>query len=60
MSGAMSAIGTKRTSASCTAHVRFRSKSGHAVLRCKCLLLTQSGHGRTVGTYVKLDHAVTA
>src|SRR5690242_19124155 len=29
---------------SCTAHVRFRSKSGHAVLRCKCLLMTQSGH----------------
>ena len=25
----MSAIGTKRTCASCTAHVRFRGQSGH-------------------------------
>ena len=30
----------------CTANVRFWSKSGHAVLRCTCLLLTQSGHVR--------------
>jgi ABC-type uncharacterized transport system substrate-binding protein len=29
---------------SCAAHVRFWSKSGHALLHCKCLLLTQSGH----------------
>src|SRR5262252_6752434 len=28
----------------CTANVRFWGKSGHAVFRCKCLLLTQSGH----------------
>src|SRR5262249_9073542 len=26
-----------------TAHVRFRGQSGHATLRCICLLLTQSG-----------------
>ena len=32
---------------SCTAHVRFWNKSGHVVLRCKCLLLTQSGHWRS-------------
>ena len=29
---------------SCTAHVRFRSKSEHAILRCTCSLLTQSRH----------------
>src|SRR5262245_40398038 len=28
----------------CAAHVCFRGESGHAWLRCKCLLLTQSGH----------------
>ena len=28
----------------CTAHVCFWGKSGHAVLHCKCPLLTQSGH----------------
>ena len=28
----------------CTAHVRFRRQSGHAVLHCKCPLMTQSGH----------------
>ena len=33
----------------CAAHVRFRGYSGHAVLHCKCLLLTQSGHGPTAG-----------
>ena len=32
--------------ASCTAHVRFRGQSGHAVLRRTRLLLTQSGHQR--------------
>jgi hypothetical protein len=29
---------------SCTAHVRFRGKSGQGLLRCACRLLTQSGH----------------
>jgi hypothetical protein len=29
---------------SCTAHVRFRGKSGHAFLHCICRLVTQSGH----------------
>ena len=29
---------------SCTAHVRFWGKSGHRLVRCTCLLLTQSGH----------------
>ena len=29
---------------SCTAHVRCWGQSGHDVLHCKCLLLTQSGH----------------
>ena len=28
----------------CTAHVRYWGQSGHALLHCKCLLLTQSGH----------------
>ena len=42
----MSVIGTKRTSASCTAHVRYWGPSGHHVLHCTCLLLTQSGHQR--------------
>jgi hypothetical protein len=28
---------------SCAAHVRFREESGHALLHCKCLLMTQSG-----------------
>ena len=28
----------------CTAHVRYWGKSGHDVLHCTCLLLTQSGH----------------
>jgi hypothetical protein len=32
----------------CTAHVCYWGKSGHGVLRCTCLLLTQSGH-RTTG-----------
>jgi CheY-like chemotaxis protein len=31
--------------ARCTAHVRFRGQSGHDLLRCTCLLLTQSGDG---------------
>jgi hypothetical protein len=26
----------------CTAHVRFRGKSGHDILRCECPLMTQS------------------
>jgi hypothetical protein len=30
----------------CTAHVRFRGQSGHDVLHCTCLLLTQSGAPR--------------
>ena len=29
-----------------TANVRFWGQSGHDVLHCKCLLLTQSGHSR--------------
>ena len=29
---------------SCAAHVRFRGQSGHDLLHCKSLLLTQSGH----------------
>ena len=37
----------------CTAHVRFRVQSGHDVLHCKCLLLTQSGHSVAVGTCLK-------
>ena len=44
MSDAMSAIGTKRTSALCTAHVRFWGQSGHAVLHCTCPLMTQIEH----------------
>ena len=28
----------------CIAHVRFWGQSGHDLLRCTCLLLTQSGH----------------
>src|SRR6478752_8693729 len=28
----------------CAAHVRYWGESGHAVLHCKCLLLTQSRH----------------
>jgi hypothetical protein len=28
----------------CTPHVRFRGQSGHALLHCKCLLMTLSGH----------------
>jgi hypothetical protein len=28
----------------CTAHVRYWGQSGHAVLQCKCPLLTQIGH----------------
>ena len=32
----------------CTAHVRFRSKSGHDFLRCERPLLTQSGHTQTL------------
>ena len=28
----------------CTANVRFRGQSGHALLHCTCPLLTQSGH----------------
>src|SRR5262245_14130527 len=27
-------------------NVRFRGQSGHALVRCTCLLLTQSGHER--------------
>ena len=34
--------------------------SGHGVLRCTCLLLTQSGHSAIVGAYVKLSIVVTA
>ena len=26
-------------------NVRFRGKSGHRLVHCTCLLLTQSGHG---------------
>jgi len=28
----------------CSAHVCFRGQSGHDLVRCICLLLTQSGH----------------
>jgi len=28
----------------CAAHVRFRGQSGHGLVHCTCLLLTQSGH----------------
>ena len=42
--GAISASGPKQTSGTCAAHVRYWSKSGHAVLRCKCLLFDSSGH----------------
>ena len=31
---------------SCTAHVRYWGQSGHAILHCKCPLMTQSGHRR--------------
>ena len=34
----------------CAANVRFWSKSGHAVLRCTCPLMTQSGH-QAVGPF---------
>src|SRR5262249_48688453 len=38
-------FGPKADMAYCTAHVRFWRQSGHSVLHCICLLLTQSGHG---------------
>jgi hypothetical protein len=35
---------------SCTAHVRFQGQSGHGLMHCKCLLLTQSGHSKNVAS----------
>ena len=46
MSGAMSAIGTKRTWASAPHMSAFGGKADMAVLHCTCLLMTQSGHGQ--------------
>jgi hypothetical protein len=54
----MSAIGADRSAVNvrywsladidlCNANVRFRGQSGHDLLRCECLLLTQSRHRRT-------------
>ena len=40
----MSAFGGKADMPFCTAHVRYWGQSGHAVLHCKCPLMTQSGH----------------
>ena len=40
----MSAIGPKRTSASAPHMSAIGGKAGHAILRCKCPLMTQSGH----------------
>jgi hypothetical protein len=34
------------------------AQTGHRLLHCTCLLLTQSGHGAAIGTYVKLSIAV--
>src|SRR5262249_26130978 len=34
----------------CTAHIRFWGESGHAILHCTCLLLTQSGHAASIDT----------
>ena len=42
----MSACGTKRTYRVALHTSAFGVKSGHDVLHCKCLLLTQSGHRR--------------
>jgi hypothetical protein len=39
----MSAFGPKADIPSCTAHVCFRGESGHGLVHCTCLLLTQSG-----------------
>ena len=39
----MSAIGTKRTSASALHMSAFEGKADMDVLHCKCLLLTESG-----------------
>ena len=38
--------------AQCTAHVRYWGKSGHDVLRCTCLLMTQSDPSRWMATFV--------
>ena len=46
----MSAIG-KADICYCTADVRFRGQSGHDLLRCTCLLLTQSGHHPALTTF---------
>ena len=35
----------------CAAHVRFWSKSGHAVLHCKCPLMTHGGHRFGIGHF---------
>jgi hypothetical protein len=34
----------------------FGGKADMTFLRCECLLMTQSGHGAAVGTYVKVAH----
>ena len=34
-----------------TKHVRFWGQSGHDLLRCTCLLLTQSGHPAAPSDY---------
>ena len=47
MSGAMSAIGTKRTSLVAPHMSAIGGKADMTVLHCKCPLLTQSGHRPT-------------
>jgi hypothetical protein len=58
----MSAFGGKADMTICEAHVRFCGRywgqSGHALVQCVCLLMTQSGHGVGIVTYVKLGIAV--
>ena len=43
MNGGMSAIGTKRTSL-VAAHISAFGSKADIVMRCTCLLLTESGH----------------
>jgi hypothetical protein len=38
----------------CAANVRFRGQSGHTVLHCKCLLLTQSGLKKAAPAFVAI------
>src|SRR5262245_20245234 len=41
-------------------HVRFRGQSGHGLVHCKCLLLTQSGHSQVTDVAIsRIPNAVS-